>query len=62
MIEQMYSLQSAAMKLDVSVRTVRRLIKKHGISISRVGKNIRISDSGLQKLIITQPTIEDLLL
>ncbi len=58
----MYSLQSAAKKLDVSVRTVRRLIKKHGINISRVGKNIRISESELQELIIAQPTIEELLL
>lgn len=60
-IEQMYSLKSAAEKLDISIRTLRRLIKKHGIKISRVGKNIRIPESELMELIVFQPTVDDIM-
>ena len=50
-MEQLYSLQSAAEKLDVSVRTVRRLIKEHDVVVKRVGKRIRIPETELQKLV-----------
>lgn len=50
-MEQLYSLQSAADKLDISVRTLRRLIKKHQIDVKRVGARIRLSESDLEALV-----------
>ena len=50
-MEQLYSLQSAAEKLDVSVRTVRRLIKEHELVVKRVGSRIRIPETELQKVV-----------
>lgn len=50
-MEQLYSLQSAAKKLDVSVRTVRRLIVRPDINFKRVGTRIRIPESELSKLV-----------
>ena len=56
-MEQLYSLQSAAEKLDVSVRTVRRLIKEHDVVVKRVGKRIRIPETELQKVVQDIPSI-----
>lgn len=50
-MEQLYSLQSAAKKLDVSVKTIRREMRKKGIPINKVGSRIRISESDLEKLV-----------
>ncbi|MBU1066002.1 helix-turn-helix domain-containing protein [bacterium] len=50
-MEQMYSLQTAAKLLDISVKTVRRLVHKHGIKTYRVGTGIRISQADLEKLV-----------
>ena len=50
-MNQLYSLQSAAKKLDVSVKTVRREMKKKGVPVIKVGARIRISESDLEKLV-----------
>ena len=52
-MEQMYSLQTAAKLLDVSVKTLRRLVHKHEIKTYRIGNRIRISQADLERL--TQP-------
>ena len=50
-MEQMYSLQSAATLLDVSVGEIRSLGQKAGISFYVVGDSSRISESGLSTLV-----------
>lgn len=50
-MEQLYSLQSAAKKLDVSVKTVRKEMRRKGIHVMKVGSRIRISESDLEKLV-----------
>ena len=47
----MYSLRSVAEILDVSVKTVRRLVHENNIQIYLVGRGIRISQTDLDSLI-----------
>ncbi len=61
-MEQMYSLQTAARLLDVSVKTVRRLIHQFNIPTYKVGSRIRIKKSDLDKLIIKNLSIMDIYL
>ena len=58
-MEQLYSLQSAAELLDVSVRTVRRLIKRHDIRVKRVGRRIRLTQSQVELMIQDEESIDD---
>lgn len=60
-MEQLYSLQSAAELLDTSVRTLRRQIKNsNDIQIKRVGSQIRLSESDLEKIVeIEETTTEE---
>ena len=58
-MEQMYSLKSAAQLLEVSVRTVRRLLHQHQIRVYRVGGNIRLKESDLRQLLVEEMTLED---
>ncbi|MBT3577571.1 MAG: helix-turn-helix domain-containing protein [Candidatus Marinimicrobia bacterium] len=58
-MEQMYSLKSAASLLEVSVKTVRRLLHLHQIKVYRVGKNIRLKESDLQQLITEELSLDD---
>ena len=58
-MEQMYSLKSAAKLLAVSVRTVRRLLHQHQIQVYRVGGNIRLKESDLELLLVEEKTLED---
>ena len=61
-MEQLYSLQSAARKLDISVKTIRREMKKKGVPVIKVGSRIRISESDLEKLVTDiRITLPDLL-
>lgn len=59
-MEQMYSLKSAATLLDVSVKTVRRLIHQFNIPTYRVGSRIRLKKSDLDKIIIKNLSIMDI--
>ena len=61
-MEQMYSLKSAACLLEVSVKTVRRLLHRHNIPTYTVGTRIRIKKSDLDKLIIKNLSIMDIYL
>ena len=59
-MEQMYSLKTAAQLLDVSVKTVRRLIHQFNIPTYIVGSRIRIKKSDLDKTIIKNLSIMDI--
>jgi len=59
-MEQMYSLKTAADLLDVSVKTVRRLIHQFNIPTYIVGSRIRIKKSDLDKTIIKNLSIMDI--
>lgn len=58
-MEQMYSLRSVAEILDVSVKTVRRLVHENNIQIYRVGTRIRISQVDLEELIQPIKSIDE---
>ena len=51
-MEQLYSYSSAAKILDISVKTLRRLIVKKQISLVFVGERARIEESSLIKLVV----------
>jgi|ETN02SMinimDraft_4_1059925.scaffolds.fasta_scaffold180371_1 excisionase family DNA binding protein len=50
-MDQLYSYRSAAKKLDISVTTLRRCIKKYNIERYKVSKRYRIKESDLKKLV-----------
>ncbi len=52
-MEQLYSYESAAKLLDISVRQLKRLMEEYNLPLVRVGKRIRISESTLKKLVVT---------
>ena len=58
-VEQMFSLDSAAELLDVSTKTIRRLIRERDIPTYRVGKNLRITQRDLSMLVEKQLTLDD---
>ena len=58
-VEQMFSLDSAAKLLDITTKTLRRLIREKDISTYRVGKNLRITQRDLSILIKPQLTFDD---
>jgi len=50
-MEQLYSLKSAAKKLDTSVKNVRELMKRKGVRFrKKVGSRNRLFESDLEKL------------
>ncbi len=59
-MDQMYSLKSAAALLDVSVKTIRRLIHRFNIPTYTVGSRIRVKKSDLDKTIIKNLSIMDI--
>jgi len=60
-MEQLYSLKSAAALLDVSVKTLRRLVRENNIQVYRVGTGIRIKESELKNLVKEVPTLDEIL-
>ena len=58
-MDQMYSLQTAAKLLEISVKTIRRLVRKNGIKTYRVGTGIRISQTDLEKLVLPIKSINE---
>jgi excisionase family DNA binding protein len=51
-MEQLYSYESAAKLLDISVRQLKRLLVEYNLPLARVGKRVRISESTLKKLVL----------
>ena len=58
-VEQLFSLDSAAELLDVSTKTLRRLIREKDIPTYRVGKTLRITQRDLSMLVEKQLTLDD---
>ncbi len=58
-MEQMYSLKSAANLLDISVKTLRRLIKDEDIQTFRVGQSIRLNESDVKQLVMRERSLDD---
>jgi len=58
-MEQMYSFRSAAEILDISVKTIRRLVHDNNIQIKFVGRGIRISETDLKSLIRPANSIDE---
>ncbi len=58
-IEQMFSLDSAAELLDISTKTLRRLLREKQVPTYRVGKNLRITQRDLSMLIERQKSMAD---
>jgi len=56
---QMYSLNSAANLLDISTKTLRRLIRERDLQTYRVGSNIRLNQMDITSLIVMQRRLED---
>ena len=60
-VEQLISLPKAARRLDISVRTIKRLILIRGIETFMVGKRIRIREDDLQIIARRSVNVEDML-
>ena len=58
-IEQMFSLDSAAELLDISTKTLRRLLREKQVSTYRVGSNLRITQRDLSMLVERQKSMAD---
>jgi len=58
-MDKLYSLKSAAEILDVSVKTLRRLIHSNNIPVCTVGSRIRIKKTSLLMLIVDQRSLDD---
>ena len=53
-MERFYSLKTAADKLDISIRTLRRIIENEDIEVYQVGTRLRLSESQLKSMIKLQ--------
>ena len=58
-VEQLFSLIRAAEWLDLSTKTLRKLIREKDIPTYRVGKNLRITQRDLSILVEPQLTLDD---
>ncbi len=58
-VEQMFSLNTAAEMLDISSKTLRKLIREKSIPTYRVGSNLRITQRDLSMLVEPQLTLDD---
>ena len=59
-MERFYSLKSAAEMLDISIRTMRRIVEKERIEVYKVGRRIRLSESQLKSMIKLQKPVKDI--
>ena len=57
-MERFYSLKSAADMLDISIRTMRRIVKNERIEVYKVGRRIRLSESQLESMIKLQKPVK----
>ena len=53
-MERFYSLKHSAEMLDISVRTLRRIIESKRIEVYRVGRRLRLTESQLKSMIKLQ--------
>ena len=57
-MERLYSLKTAAEMLDISVRTLRRIIGRENIEVTQVGNRIRLSESQVKSMIKPQKSVK----
>ena len=57
-MERFYSLKSAAEILDISIRTMRRIVENERIEVYKVGRRIRLSESQLESMIKLQKPVK----
>ena len=53
-MEKLYSLKTAAEMLDISIRTLRRIIENEEIEVYQVGTRLRLSESQVKSMIKPQ--------
>ena len=53
-MERLYSLKTAAEMLDISIRTLRRIIENEDIDVFQVGTRLRLSESQVKSMIKPQ--------
>ncbi len=53
-MEKLYSLKTVAEMLDISVRTLRRIIERENLEVTQVGNRIRLSESQVKSMIKPQ--------
>jgi len=53
-MERLYSLKTAAEMLDISIRTLRRIIENEDIEVYQVGTRLRLSESQIKSMIKPQ--------
>lgn len=58
-MEKLYSLKTAAEMLDISKRTLLRIIDREGIIAHRVGNQLRLSNSQLNNIIKPAEKVAD---
>lgn len=51
MVENFYSLKKTAKMLDVSIRTLRRIIENENIEVYQVGNRLRLSEVQIKSMI-----------
>ena len=59
-MERFYSLKSAAELLDISIRTMRRIVESERIEVYKVGRRIRLSESQIKSMIKLQKPVKDI--
>ena len=57
-MEQLYSYNTASQLLDISVRTLKRLLEEYDLPIAYVGKRVRIQESVLNKIVVVVKPLE----
>ena len=58
-VEQLFSLTRAAELLDISIKTLRKLLREKNIPTYRVGSNLRITQRDISILVEPQLTLDD---
>ena len=53
-MEKLYSFKNAAARLDISIRTLRRIIENENIEVYQVGTRLRLSESQVKSMIKPQ--------
>jgi putative molybdopterin biosynthesis protein len=53
-MEEVYTLEEVAERLKVSLSTVRRLVREEKIRTSRVGRQLRVTESALMEFLSSQ--------
>ena len=60
-IEQLISIPNVAKRLDISIRTAKRLIRNSGIETYTVGKRIRIREVDLMNIAQSTMSLDDMI-